>query len=176
MRAARHASRVLAGRLTRRAIVTGGALLAASLVAPAPDLAVASPAALSGVHVFGWGFSNPAAIASDDTHVWVANGDSVTELSATTGGLVKVISGSRYKFDNLAAIAADGTHVWVASFDGNSVTELSATTGGLVKVISGSRYKFSHPDAIAADGTYVWVGNEGSSVTELSAKTGGLSR
>jgi len=57
---ARHASRVLAGRFTRRAIVAGGALLAASLVAPRPGLAVAFPAALSGVHVFGWGFDSPA--------------------------------------------------------------------------------------------------------------------
>jgi hypothetical protein len=40
-------------------------------------------------------FNDPEARASDRTHVWVANldGNSVTELSARTGRLVKVISG-----------------------------------------------------------------------------------
>jgi len=60
--------------------------------------------------------------------VWVANGSgySVTELSATTGGLVKVISGSRYHFNGPAAIAADRTGVWVANAAGQSVTEFPA--------------------------------------------------
>ena len=50
-------------------------------------------------------------------HVWVANysGNSVTELSASTGALVKVIGGSSYGFDDPVAIASDGTHVWVAN-------------------------------------------------------------
>ena len=107
------------------------------------------------------GFRQPDAIASDGTHVWVANndGNSVTELNASTGALVKVISGSRYEFNDPDAIASDGTHVWVANDDGNSVTELNASTGGLVKVISGSSYGFNDPDAIASDGTHVWVAN-----------------
>ena len=145
-------------RFTRRAIVTAvpSWLPVSLLLRPALRLL-----ALSGVQVFGWGFGSPDAIASDGTHVWVANYDanSVTELSAKTGGLVKVISGSRYKFNGPAAIASDGTHVWVANYDGDSVTELSARTGGLVKVISGSRYKFNDPAAIASDGTHVWVAN-----------------
>ena len=41
-----------------------------------------------------YGFNEPAGIASDATHVWVANhnGNSVTELSAKAGALVAVIS------------------------------------------------------------------------------------
>ena len=85
---------------------------------------------------------------------------SVTELSASTGALVKVISGSAYKFNDPDAIASDGTHVWVANAAGDSVTELSASTGALVKVISGSAYKFDDPDAITSDGTHVWVAND----------------
>lgn len=53
-------------------------------------------------------------------------GNSVTELSAKTGGLVKVISGPRYKFSGPSAIAEDRTHVWVANFAGQSVTEFPA--------------------------------------------------
>ncbi len=50
---------------------------------------------LSGVKVFGWGFDDPVAVASDGNHVWVANhyGNSVTELSASTGALVRVDPG-----------------------------------------------------------------------------------
>jgi DNA-binding beta-propeller fold protein YncE len=86
-------------------------------------------------------FNFPASIASVGTHVWVANysAESVTELDARTGRMVKVISGSGYEFKSPFAIAADGTHVWVANIDGYSVTELSARTGHLIKVISGSR-------------------------------------
>ena len=86
-------------------------------------------------------------------------GNSVTELSASTGALVKVISGSTYRFDDPDAVSSDGTHVWVANYGGNSVTELSASTGALVKVISGSAYRFNDPHAIASDGTHVWVAN-----------------
>jgi len=53
-----------------------------------------------------------------------ASGNCVTELSASTGALVKVLSGSNYGFDHPNAITSDGTHVWVANFYGSSVTEL----------------------------------------------------
>ena len=58
-----------------------------------------------------YGFNEPDAVISDGTHVWVVSyGDSVTELSASTGALVKVISGSSYGFNEPGAIASDGTH------------------------------------------------------------------
>jgi DNA-binding beta-propeller fold protein YncE len=55
----------------------------------------------------------------------VANlgGNSVTELSASTGALAKLISGSSYGFNSPLAIASDGTRVWVANGDGQSITE-----------------------------------------------------
>jgi hypothetical protein len=126
MRTARHTNRVLVWRVTRRAIIIGGAFLPASLLVPSLVPAIASTAALSGVHVFGWGFSFPSAIASDGTHVWVANVESVTELSAKTGRLVKVISGSPYDFNTPDAIASDRTDMWVANDTGQSVTEFPA--------------------------------------------------
>ncbi len=104
-------------------------------------------------------------------------GNSVTELSAATGALVKVISGPSYRFAFLnkrllsaAAVASDGSHVWVTNFAGNAVTELSASTGALVRVISGSGYAFDAPMGIISDGSHVWVANErADSVTELPA-------
>jgi DNA-binding beta-propeller fold protein YncE len=88
----------------------------------------------------GGAFDQPQSVTSDGTHVWVANlvGNSVTELSASTGALIKVIRGSICGFSEVEGIATGGTHVWVANLGGNSVTELSASTGALVRVIGGS--------------------------------------
>ena len=97
---------------------------------------------LSGPQIFGWGFSGPYSIASDGTHVWVADdfGDSVIELDASTGAEVQVVYGSGLNAPD--AIASDGTHVWVANLDGNSVTELDASTGALVQALSGSSFRY----------------------------------
>src|SRR5215467_9623270 len=145
--------------------------------------------ALSGPHVFGWGLSLPISDSSDGTHVWVANfgGNSVTELDAATGALVRVIMGPQYGFNGAIAVSSDGTHVWVANRAGGtthqgSVTELDAATGALVRVIRGAQYGFNMPYAVSSDGTHVWVANfanggtatEGASVTELRTATGAL--
>jgi DNA-binding beta-propeller fold protein YncE len=55
---------------------------------------------------------------------WVGN--SVTELNAATGALVKVITGSRYGFDGPEAVSSDGTHVWVANQRDQTVTGFPA--------------------------------------------------
>ena len=72
----------------------------------------------------------PAGLAFTNT-LGNAGGDSVTELSASTGALVRVISGSSYKFDSPDALAADGGDLFVANYDGDSVTELSASSQSL---------------------------------------------
>ena len=48
--------------------------------------------------------------------------NSVTELRASTGALVRVFSGSGYGFNQPDAISSDGTDVWVANDEGESVT------------------------------------------------------
>jgi hypothetical protein len=122
-------------------------------------------------------FSDPQAIASDGTHIWVANqdGHSVTELNASTGALVRTISGTSYKFNGPSAITSEGTHVWVAGRRGSSVTELNASTGALVRTISVGSYTTQTPGAIASDERHVWLADYGGdSVTELNASTGAL--
>ena len=116
-------------------------------------------------------FAQSVAIASDGRHVWVANSadgsppgstDSVTELNASTGDLVRVLSGPKYHLNRPQAIASDGRHVWVVNAGRDvpsSVTELDASTGAAIRLISGSAYAFNGPDAIASDGTHVWVVN-----------------
>jgi DNA-binding beta-propeller fold protein YncE len=153
-------------RAVLRGIGLGGPLIVlaiAGCTSMAASTVKESP--LNGPRVFGWGFAGPDAIAADGRHVWVANGagSTVSELSST-GALVKVLSGSRYKFDDPIGIAAGGRHVWVANDVSGTVSELSST-GALVRVLSGSRYKFVTPIGIAAGGANVWVTNADQSVT-----------
>ena len=99
----------------------------------------------------------------------------MTELDASTGALVQVITGFDAPNDEPLAISSDGTHVWVGNGLGDSVTELDAATGAVVQVISGPSYGFNGIFAISSDGADVWVANaNGNSITELNAATGGL--
>jgi DNA-binding beta-propeller fold protein YncE len=68
-------------------LCVGALALAACVLAP---ITIAG-AALAGSSSYG--FNDPYGIASDGTHVWVANfgGGSVSELSASTGALVQVL-------------------------------------------------------------------------------------
>ena len=114
-------------------------------------------------------------MSSDKAHVWIANygGNSVTELNASTGKLVHVLSGPTYGFDKPWAVSSDGKHVWIANHSGDSVTELNASTGVFVQLLSAGVPTLSsqgHPP----DGKHVWVVsdggyNAGDSVTELVA-------
>ena len=126
-----------------------------------------------------YNFDDPSALAYDGTHLWVANsaGNSVTELNAADGGVVRVLSGSSYNFDDPSALVYDGRDVWVANSAGNSVTELSAGDGGVVRLLSASAYAFDQPDALAYDGTHLWIADRGSSagsITKVNAADGSL--
>ena len=136
-------------------------------------------------------FNGPVAVSSDGTHVWVVNkgGNSVTELDASSGTTVQVISGSSFGFNQPTAVFSDGTHVWVANTWGNSVVELDASTGSLVRVIGGAPSttpwnwplsgEFDFPTGITSDGSHVWVLSNNYYqndwlYTELDASTGAL--
>ena len=95
-------------------------------------------------------------------------GDNViTELSAATGAVVKIISGSNYGLDAPDTIVSYGAHIWVVNA-GGSVTELSAFSGALTRVIRGAAYGFDDPSGIAEAGEQIWVPEiNGQSVTEF---------
>jgi DNA-binding beta-propeller fold protein YncE len=183
-----HSRRRITSRSARgAAIVTTlaglGALLAWALVAGGrgPNPAGRGPAVHAGAVYAGssYGFSTPKAVASDGTHIWVANssGDSVTELNASSGTPLRTISGNSYQFSGPSAITSDGTHVWVADLAGNSLTELNASNGTLARIVSEKTYTTHTPGAIAADGKHVWFASYGGdSVTELNASNGTLVR
>ena len=51
---------------------------------------------------------------------------SVTEVDASTGALVRVISGPKYQFRSPWQIAAGGDRLWVTNLEGNTVTTFPA--------------------------------------------------
>ena len=78
-------------------------------------------------------------------------GASGTELAASDGRWVRILSGAMYGIHSPTAIAADCVHLWVANGSG-SVTELDASDGGWVRTLSGARYGFKGPTAITVAG------------------------
>jgi len=89
-------------------------------------------------------------IVSDATHVWIVNGsvytrggrrgDSVTELTASNGALVRVILLHNGIYSDPVGLVSNGVDVWVTDQGGGvdgigSVIELNASTGAVVRVI-----------------------------------------
>jgi hypothetical protein len=91
---------------------------------------------LTGTHMLGWGFYSPDAMAIAGLDLFVANsdGESVTEISTSTGALVRVVSRSSYQFDDPDAMAVAGAQLFVANAGGSCVTEIST-----------SRHVLAHP-------------------------------
>lgn len=92
----------------------------------------------------------PDGVASDGTHVWVANAPSgsVSEIEASNGTVIRTITlgGRPY------GVSFDGPHVWVTNFDG-TVSEIEASSGTVIRTIKlGGR-----PYGVSSDGTHVWV-------------------
>lgn len=73
--------------------------------------------------------ADPDAIAAAGSDVWVANSDYlnggrgwVSEFSADTGALIRVVEGPAYRLNGPDAIAANQGDVWVVNVDGATVT------------------------------------------------------
>jgi len=64
--------------------------------------------------------------------------DSVTELDASTGTLVQILSASSYGFDEPDAVSSDGTDVWVINAD-DSLTGFPAGTGAAQRAVNARR-------------------------------------
>ncbi len=90
-------------------------------------------------------------IVSDGAHVWVANGtmstrngqrgDTVTELNASNGSLVRVVRLHNGIYSDPVGLASNGIDVWVTDQGGGvegigSVIELNASTGSVVRIVA----------------------------------------
>ena len=89
-----------ARRGSRKSLGVDGLLAATTLVCGVLSgtcFASAAPPP-SGVHVYGWGLASPDAMVLDGDDLFVSSGNSLTEVNASTGALVRVISGPAYRF------------------------------------------------------------------------------
>jgi hypothetical protein len=129
-----------------------------------------------------YAFNYPTTATVQGSNVWVTDyhGQAVTEFSATTGALVRVLTNAKgpYGFNTPAAIAVDGSYLWIVNKTGGSttdatmgsLTEINATTGAFVRRITASADGLRKPSGIAFDGTHLWVSNAvTSTVTELTS-------
>jgi|GEM_PF-2474773 len=126
-------------------------------------------------------FDTIVGIAAVGNDVWVVNQvdeghpwGSVTELSATTGKVVRIIRGRSYQFLWPAGLAVGGGHVWVTDWTsglsnsngGNNpgaITEFSASSGHLERIIRAPGDSLGGPTTIALSPGHLWVGNAGKS-------------
>ena len=63
------------------------------------------------------------------------NGNSITELNASSGSLVRVINAKADQFRDPDGIALNKSRAWIVNYLGDSVTELNSSNGSLVRVI-----------------------------------------
>jgi protein kinase-like protein len=125
------------------------------------------------IHVYSGPYLNgPEAIATSGSTVWVANSgnNSVAELDASNGHLLRSLSGASHRFTVSGLIAADGSHIWIPN--GSSVTELNASDGSVAGVLSEQSHGLDYPAAIADDGQHVWITSGVDSLIEIDASTG----
>ena len=159
-----------------------GVALAASLIAYAL-LAGNQPAKTfsSGelIRVYSGSYLNgPEGIAAAGNTVWITNdgNNSVAELDARSGQLIRVLPGVSHGFTASGLIAADPSHVWIPNgsvVDANStITELNASNGSKITVLNEQSHGLDHPVAIADDGRHVWITSGLDALIELDASTG----
>jgi len=141
------------------------------------------------VHVIKNGLTNPGGMTVNGNDVWVTNGAQTTggfveEINATTGGILKVLTSSKYGFDGPDSDVVCGGNVWVANggnpqfkHSGTSLTEINSLTGQLMRIVEGIKYQFDSPISVTCNNNNVWVANQyGATVTEVSAANGSLVR
>ena len=123
------------------------------------------------------GFNGSSGVSVSGAKVWVtnANGNSVSELDAKTGHVIRVVGQSAGAFNWPMGVASNGAYVWVENLEGNSLTQIDESTGSVLRVVTGDG--LDGPDSICFLGNEIWVTNlYGNSVTELNARNGDLIR
>jgi hypothetical protein len=174
------------GTSRRRILTVGGTALGVALVAsliPYALLGGHQPAKTysSGelIGVYSANLNGPAGIAAAGNTVWITNdgNNSVAELDARSGHVLRVLSGQSDGFTAAGLIAADRDHVWIpngsASTQANgTITELSASNGSVIRVLHEESHGLDYPAAIVDDGTHVWITSGVDSLIELDASTG----
>lgn len=135
-------------------------------------------------------FATPAGLATIGGSVWVTNeaGKSLTELSAITGEVTRVVPQVSNFLPSPQAITAGAGMLFVASPPGASPMITQVLLSPKVSMPwmmcnTNGPYTFSNPAALLVDGPVLWVVNEGgaggptgNSVTEMYIWSGNLIR
>jgi streptogramin lyase len=130
---------------------------------------------ISGTNANGLDGSSGISVSAGNVWITNANGNSVTELNAKSGHVVRDVEGNVGGFKWPMGITSTGAEVWVENLYGNSLTEINGSTGSVMRVVTGDG--LNGPDSICVLGKEIWVTNLfGNSVTELSARDGSLIR
>jgi hypothetical protein len=121
--------------------------------------------------VYGYGISNPTAVAFDGANIWVpdeseVNGYNVTKLRAYDGANLGTFAVGTFP---TGGMAFGGTSVWVANYGSNNVTKLRASDGKTL----GTFAVGLAPDGLAFDGANIWVANcQSSNISKVRASDG----
>jgi hypothetical protein len=128
-----------------------------------------------------YGFDQPTGIAAHLGNLWVTNeaGQSLTELSASTGALIQVITSDDYYLPTPGPITYGDGYFFAASPPGSSpmITQITASTASVNWMMCNTNgpYDFNNPQSLVVAGADLWVVNEGgTSLTEMNARSGKL--
>ena len=128
--------------------------------------------------------SEPNFITNNGPDVFVTSQQSntVTEINAAAGALVRVLS-PRHQTNCPCTVALRRQDAFVTNEVGTnrktqdgSVTEFNITTGTLVRVLDAKTYGFHIPKGISIFGSDAFVTNDQGTVTEFNTTTGALVR
>ena len=132
-----------------------------------------------------YGFNRPSAVVSSGPDLFVANlNGTVSELAASDGALVRLITGPAYHFVRPVALGAVGNTVLVLSTGGagpsstaGALTAINSRTGALIRTWLGGRFSFNDPVALSVSGADAFIVDRGSdAVTEVNWATGAFVR
>ncbi len=163
------ASAAVSWPFSRRGVVRLTGVLVAAVAVAACCVGVSSAAA-EGIRTIKVG-SEPIAVSSDGTHVWVGNygEETVSEIEASSGTVIRTIKvGSGPE-----GVSSYGGEVWVTNSGEAKVSEIEASSGTVIRTIPvGNR-----PVGVSSDGTHVWVANAfANTVSEIEASSGEVIR
>jgi hypothetical protein len=123
-----------------------------------------------------WCCGGAMAASGNDLFVMNGDGNSLTEINASTGALIRVISGAQYGFDNPDGLALSGNELFVANsykWTAGSITEINASTGALIRIFG--QKDLRGPSTMVVDGNDLWVANP-AFLTEFNASTAAYMR
>ncbi len=122
-------------------------------------------------------FIHTAGMVSVRDDIWTANGGgkgTLTEISASTGRVLRVVAAGKGRLSTPVAITTDGTYLWVGNRAGNHLSELSAASGRFVRTLRIRDASLDAVTSISVANRVVWVARTGSRtlVIGVNSRTG----